>query len=636
MSNEQNNDFHLGLTMAGAVSAGCYTSGVMDYLFEALNLWEKAKNGGVEGIDKSLVPQHNVIIDAMGGCSAGGMSTMISTLYALQGDIQPVKEIPDDPLSSQNILYNSWVHLDDGNESTFKKLWDTDDLEKDFISLFNSKVIDAIASKVLTQGNGQTNIEDQIKNHLPKFISKDLEIILSHTLLSGISLAVDFKTEIARKLKTSPKHNTFEHYMVSHYKLNAGLAVNEDSYLWFNPYEKKYLDKIILSTIATGAFPLGLAYREFDNNQFSDEYIKSVTKRVIYGDFSEDNPDKDDNLELKGVNKFESLTVDGGAINNEPYREVGSILKKFHVDGSVYQNYGLIMIDPFPDNDDIKREYVKPKGLLKVIPKIIQTLWNQSKVKRKEMLEQYDAKFLKGVIYPVKYKFRNEKNVGKDKFPLASASFNAFGGFLDVNFRVHDFFLGRNNARNFIRYFGSFPYEPNSDPTKENIHPIHKSWTQEMVDKFVIEKDVKGEDGETVKRLFLPIIPDLNMILDGTNSKDDSYKYTYKEKPKYNPNRLFKLEKNILQRFRRILDLSVDEVGSNTKADKTDHPISEKWLSSVNKTSWFKRIGKTFGSKAVGLLRGPAKKEVAKMMSKWVISYILKDLEEMDILEKKK
>lgn len=25
--------FHIGLTMAGAVSAGCYTAGVMDYIY---------------------------------------------------------------------------------------------------------------------------------------------------------------------------------------------------------------------------------------------------------------------------------------------------------------------------------------------------------------------------------------------------------------------------------------------------------------------------------------------------------------------------------------------------------------------------------------------------------------------------
>ena len=39
----QSNTFHLGLTMAGAVSAGAYTAGFMDYILEALSEWEKAK-----------------------------------------------------------------------------------------------------------------------------------------------------------------------------------------------------------------------------------------------------------------------------------------------------------------------------------------------------------------------------------------------------------------------------------------------------------------------------------------------------------------------------------------------------------------------------------------------------------------
>ena len=68
----------------------------------------------------------------------------------------------------------------------------------------------------------------------------------------------------------------------------------------------------------------------------------------------------------------------------------------------------------------------------------------------------------------------------KDKNPIASASFNAFGGFLDIEFRLHDFFLGRNNARNFLRYFGSLPYD------KENgvVHPMHENWTEEMINRF--------------------------------------------------------------------------------------------------------------------------------------------------------
>ena len=39
MSEKNEDVFHLGLTMAGAVSAGCYTAGVMDYLFEILDLY---------------------------------------------------------------------------------------------------------------------------------------------------------------------------------------------------------------------------------------------------------------------------------------------------------------------------------------------------------------------------------------------------------------------------------------------------------------------------------------------------------------------------------------------------------------------------------------------------------------------
>ncbi|MDP4828241.1 MAG: hypothetical protein NWR73_11165, partial [Flavobacteriales bacterium] len=62
--------------MAGAVSAGCYSAGVLDYLFEILDLWEKGRKGLIPELEEftSLIPQHNVVIDAIGGASAGGMT----------------------------------------------------------------------------------------------------------------------------------------------------------------------------------------------------------------------------------------------------------------------------------------------------------------------------------------------------------------------------------------------------------------------------------------------------------------------------------------------------------------------------------------------------------------------------------
>ena len=47
--------FELGFVLAGAVSAGAYTSGVMDFMIEALQAWEDAR---AQGYRASLLVQH--------------------------------------------------------------------------------------------------------------------------------------------------------------------------------------------------------------------------------------------------------------------------------------------------------------------------------------------------------------------------------------------------------------------------------------------------------------------------------------------------------------------------------------------------------------------------------------------------
>ena len=96
--------FHLGLSMAGAVSAGAYTAGFMDYLLEALSEWENAKQQQLNNSD-SNIPTHNVIIDAIGGASAGGMVGMIATLALYAGNWKPVKKVSN--VKTGNILYDS-------------------------------------------------------------------------------------------------------------------------------------------------------------------------------------------------------------------------------------------------------------------------------------------------------------------------------------------------------------------------------------------------------------------------------------------------------------------------------------------------------------------------------------------------
>src|SRR5215510_12738725 len=59
--------FVIGLALAGAISAGAYTAGVLDFLIEALEEWEAAKKRG------DAVPKHQVVISVVSGTSAGGI-----------------------------------------------------------------------------------------------------------------------------------------------------------------------------------------------------------------------------------------------------------------------------------------------------------------------------------------------------------------------------------------------------------------------------------------------------------------------------------------------------------------------------------------------------------------------------------
>ena len=71
--------FRIGLTMAGAISAGAYTAGVFDFLIHAqaaLEKAEKVKKGAQssEGQAPAAPSAPSAPIVAMTGASAGGMT----------------------------------------------------------------------------------------------------------------------------------------------------------------------------------------------------------------------------------------------------------------------------------------------------------------------------------------------------------------------------------------------------------------------------------------------------------------------------------------------------------------------------------------------------------------------------------
>ena len=101
---EAGRGFRIAINMPGAISAGAYTAGVLDFMTEALDAWTKAKAEGAE------VPRHEVVIEGLSGASAGGLCAALSALM-LQEDFEHVADATK--RGTTNRFYESWVNRTD-------------------------------------------------------------------------------------------------------------------------------------------------------------------------------------------------------------------------------------------------------------------------------------------------------------------------------------------------------------------------------------------------------------------------------------------------------------------------------------------------------------------------------------------
>ena len=392
--------FRIGIAMAGAVSAGAYTAGVIDYLLEALKSWEEAKEKnrtvlksygvhfddfasmkellGDSGYQRAIadpaydesVPMHEVVIDVLGGASAGGMTAAVTTLALFSG-IDPVKKRVGKGEPANNMIYEAWVNMNDKNSSsTLKQMFSTVDLKnpKKWIpSLLNSEPIAniaRIAARVEEEPNGA---KPGFSLDPPPYISKNLQVILTLCSLRGIPVDIDFETSGNGNGKDSPDfHRMHIHKWTAHFGVSGEEGMLNKKYphiLNFDPTSPINRNALINCAIGTGAFPFGLKSVQVKPFEESDahaipsppgRYIEEHIKRMF------DYDKKVTMVRVKPGDDFTSTVVDGGTINNEPFGEVQKVLESVNGNNGTegagdMDYYALLLIDPFPS-------YEKPDG----------------------------------------------------------------------------------------------------------------------------------------------------------------------------------------------------------------------------------------------------------------------------------
>ncbi len=479
-------DFEIGLALAGAISAGAYTAGVIDFLAQALQEWEKHRGHGA--------PEHRVRIRTIAGASAGAITGALG-IVALKRGIRPVPLSDDEidalrksgvnPNERQRIrcvlpgLYDAWVERPRmvADRKGAQDLLGFDDLKPEdqtgsrkaisVKSLLNGRLLDQIAQAVLEHPRDDLEGVRSEDEHLRRsagplpFLAETMHVYMTVTNLRGVPFDVKFGKAVYGMLT----HGDRLHYRIE----NVGAKL-DDGEIWHAPaFLRKdtftRLDANTLPTasgevpkdwcrygndaIASGAFPGGLSPRLIETpfGQYDGRQYPLPTAEPIPTNFPEPrNPDK----------AFRFLSVDGGVVNNSPFDFVEYALW----DRGEQRRTGLdadravLLVAPFPEPPGFLVEGQPQAELGAVVRALIPTLLNQARFRASELGAAFDkddrSRFM---ISPRRSMVQGPKEL----YPIACGLLGGFGGFLDREFRAHDYQLGRRNCQHFLASVFSLP-----------------------------------------------------------------------------------------------------------------------------------------------------------------------------------
>jgi hypothetical protein len=455
--------FELGLVMAGAISAGAYTAGVMDFLIEALDAWEAEK-----AKPDSAVPRHEVRLRVLSGASAGGMTSAISTV-ALSSEIDPVRDPANPPPPERNRLYDAWVRQID-----IIKLLGTSDIE-------SSGTVKSLLNAAPLQGIAEAALVSPVRQSPRNYVSDPLVVMLSVANLRGVPYSFKMLDGSG-----SARYGMFEHMDHMRFAMSRSPTCTDAGRLLV-PADAPNGEwpKLVMAALASGAFPGGLAPRLLER-PYAD-YDGRYSCRPLWP---------------AGEGPYQFLCVDGGLIDNEPLE----LARRYLSGGTEEQNprdgdkarRAVVLIDPFPNDASLSDSYAPKDSLGSVVVGMFSALKNQARFKPQELeLAELPQIYSRFMIAPS----RRDKAGDPIEPAIASGIMEGFGGFLHETLRQHDFQLGRRNCQAFLKWHFALP-ESNpivagSDPAvSARFHVRERNGSTDVFER---------KDGSQVP--FLPIIP---------------------------------------------------------------------------------------------------------------------------------
>ena len=429
--------FEIGLVLAGAVSAGAYIAGMMDFLFEALDAWqqEKERNREQEADPKAWdAPSHDAFIRVITGASGGAMNAAIAAAAAARkfDHVRSVQAAAGGPTG--NPFFDAWV-----NDIDMSLLLATTDIPGgvgEFASLLDSSELRRIADRALQTPPGALPAQRA-------YLANPLRVMLTVGNLRGVPYFLQLRGN------SLSGHGMAAHADHVRFALSTGgpkaQAVRPDEFALAPPSSQadQEWSRLALMALASGGFPVFLSPRGLDRP------YAHYRHRVVIRDPLAPNTLIAVGPAALAEPRYDFVCVDGGTMNNEPIdlaRRVLSGACGSSPRAGLEATRATVLVDPFPEVGELgpsKLDGLRPwaAGL-----KLTGAWKNQARFKAEDLaLANHPEVYSRFLIAPV-------REAGS--FNLASSVLDGFGGFLSRHFRVHDFLLGRRNCQRFLsRHF---------------------------------------------------------------------------------------------------------------------------------------------------------------------------------------
>lgn len=500
---DNKNVYEIGLAMAGAISAGAYSAGVVDFLFQALHEWELAKRD-----EPDTVPNHSVCIRAAAGASAGSITAALAAV-AVAGGLRPEKAV-DAKVDEQPYkcvlpaLYKAWVTLPDmaSPGTAPNDLLATNDLEEGASpqSILNAGILTTLTAEALglpAPPTGGTLPPAFGGAPLP-YLADRLHIYLTLSNMRGVPYFVGFEGSGEIRGHHMMCHGDRAHYILE------GIGTHDSENKWLSsdtgiplkiataPRAGKPIDKTWKTyghtALASAAFPVGLAARVIETDVSQYETRRWPTQSETAKSYPPRWPDK-----LKQGRNFAFMSLDGGLIDNEPFEYARrAIMRDGEADKTTESNVtgAVVMIDPFPEPPAFSLKDVREASIFDVAGALFPMLKNQARFKPDALATAFDnTNYSRWMIAPSRT-VAGTKGERNERYAIATGVLGGFGGFLDEAFRAHDYQLGRRNCQKFLRDVFSVG----------KGHPYVRDWPAGVADRLRKRDEASGKD-------YYPVIP---------------------------------------------------------------------------------------------------------------------------------